>query len=43
LLNQQCALPGAGTLTRDGHAIDSAADHDHVEMLAFNRSSGFDR
>lgn len=43
LLNQQSALTGAGTLTCDGNAIDSPADDYNVEVLAVERSSGFNR
>ena len=38
LLNQQRTTAGASTFPRDGDAIDSAADHDHVEAFAFQRT-----
>ena len=35
LLHQQGAFPGSGALPCHGDAVDSAADDDDVEMLAF--------
>jgi hypothetical protein len=35
LLDQQRALAGAGTFPCYGNAIDAAANHNHVKVLAF--------
>jgi hypothetical protein len=41
LFDEQSALSGAGTLARDGHSIDAAADDHHMKVLAFQRGSRF--
>jgi len=38
LLDQQRTTAGSGAFPRDGDAVDSAADHDHVEAFAFQRT-----
>ena len=35
LLDQKCAASGAGALARDGHAVDSTTDDNHLEVFAF--------
>jgi hypothetical protein len=39
LLDQQNALSSAGELARHRHAIDSAANHHHVKVLAVQAGS----
>ena len=41
LLEQKRAFSGARAFTGDGDAIDAASDDHHVEVLAFERGSGF--
>ena len=38
LLNQQGTAAGAGALPGDGDAVNSAADNDHLEAFAFQRT-----
>ena len=41
LLQQKRALSGARTFAGDGDAVYAASDHHDVEVLAFERGSGF--
>jgi hypothetical protein len=43
LLDQQRFLTCAGTLARDGNAVDAAPDDHNVEALRFQRGAGSDR
>ena len=38
LFNQQGTTAGASALPGDGDAVNSAADHDHLEAFAFQRT-----
>ncbi len=38
LFDQQRTTAGPGAFSRDGDAVDSAADHDHLEAFAFQRT-----
>ncbi len=37
LLQEKCAPPGPGALPRNGDAIDTAANHDHLEAFVLER------
>ena len=41
LLQQKRAFSGARTFPCDGGTVDAASDDHHVEVLAFERGSGF--
>ena len=41
LLQEKRALSGARTFAGDGDAVYAASDDHHVEVLAFERGSGF--
>jgi hypothetical protein len=42
LLEQESAFTGTGAFPSNRHSIDAATDHDHMEMLAFQGSSGLE-
>jgi hypothetical protein len=43
LFDQKSAAAGPCALARNGDSVDSAANHNHVETLVFERRSRFHR